>query len=94
MAKWAIQKWFFNDKDQTASLIDECVYGETSHTKREAEEYLDEMQDSMNEGAEILGLSNPGDADEYVDSDWDDDNIQLTDLLIWSYRMKPLFCQL
>lgn len=25
MAKWAIQKWFFDDEDHTASLIDDCV---------------------------------------------------------------------
>lgn len=34
------------------------------------------MYDSMNVGAEVLRLSNPGDADEYIDPDWDDDSIQ------------------
>ena len=76
MAKWAIQKIFFNDEDHTAEVIDECVFGETFSTKREAEDYLEEMKDSMYAGAETLYLSNPGDADEYIDSDWFDDNIQ------------------
>ena len=76
MAKWAIQKWSFDEEDHTASLIDDCVNGETFHTKREAQESLDEMYDSMNVGAEVLRLSNPGDADEYIDPDWDDDSIQ------------------
>ena len=42
MGKWAIQKIFFNDEDHTAEVVDECVYGETFRTKREAEEYLED----------------------------------------------------
>ena len=76
MGKWAIQKWFMDDEDHSAKLVDDCVYGETFNTKREATEYLDGMYDSMNAGAESLFYSNPGDADEYIDSDWDNDSIQ------------------
>ena len=76
MGKWAIQKIFFNDEDHTAEVVDECVYGETFRTKREAEEYLEDMRDSMNVGAETLYLNNPGDAEEYIDLDWNNDNYQ------------------
>lgn len=33
MAKWAVQKWYFDDEDHAAYLIDDCVYGETFRTK-------------------------------------------------------------
>ena len=76
MAKCTIQKLFFNDGDHTVDIIDECVFGEIFRTKREAEDYLYDMQGSFAEGAETLRLNNPGDCDEYIDDDWDDDNIQ------------------
>lgn len=67
MAKWAIQKIVFNDLDSTAEVIDECVYGETFRTKKEAEAYLADMYDSMGEGEEIVGCR---------DADWHNDDIQ------------------
>ena len=76
MAKWAIQKLFFNDEDHTYDVIDECVFGETFRTKREAEDCLYYMQGSFAGGAENLHLNNPGDCDGYIDGDWNNDNIQ------------------